>query len=132
MPAGILRDDGVHEVRRDYRIQGCEDGLIANEKIASAARDTDAAAIECLADEFAGVARILNVVAKGQPIVGVELMIEPRKSIIVIAGLQERLQKSKRLGLGDVGWITREIGKTRVRPLLQPSGASPISAFADR
>src|SRR5208337_780656 len=56
------------------------------------ARGTDAAAILRLADEFSQVARILYVVAQREVIIGVELVIDSGKAVVVVLGLQNPLK----------------------------------------
>ena len=108
---GVLKEGAVYQAGCQGRIESGKQGLIADEKISSAAGNPNAAAIERLANKFARVARVLYVIADCQAIVGVNLVINSGKAVVIVRGLQERIEESERLRLRDVGGVTREIGK---------------------
>ena len=76
MPPRILSQNRIDEVRLEDRIQRPNQRLIADKEIARAAGRTDAAAIFCVADQFAAVSCVLDHIAKRQTIVGVDLMVD--------------------------------------------------------
>ena len=89
MAAGVLHEEAVHEVGLHCGGQIADQGLIAQEKIVSAAGSADAAAVESAADELIHVTAVFDVVADAEVVVGVQLVINFGDAVIVVLGLED-------------------------------------------
>ena len=96
MPPRILSENRVDQIRPKHGIQRTHHRLITNEEIARAARRTNSTAIFGVADQFSIVPRIFHHVAQRQAIVGIDLMVEAGKTIIIVDRLEHRLEIGKR------------------------------------
>jgi len=83
-----LPQNSVDEVGLQHGIYGAHQRLIANKKIARAAGVTDAAAIFRIADQLPHVSSVLYHVANRQTIIGVDLVVEPGKPVVVVVRFQ--------------------------------------------
>src|ERR1700704_3918733 len=93
---GPLDKRSVHEVRPELRRPGADDGLIAQQTIAAAARHANAAAVQRFADQHVVVGSVLDRIPDGKSILIVELLVDFYKAIVDVGCFQDiRIFRSK-------------------------------------
>jgi len=102
VPSRILDEKRIHEVGPDERIDRAYQGLIAQVGVVPVAGRADAAAIEGVAHQHVQIARVHYPIMNGEPVVGGELLIEARESVVVVERL-ERAEIFRRQPQGHLG-----------------------------